>query len=165
MFKRLWSVPVLTVAFAALALLAPQASAADKTPGPSRDRKHMEKFVAKLEKELALTPAQSAQVREILRPDSMLPPPGAMREGMPEGKRGPGPKRAHNVPLFGDEFLAQLRADKVDTAALNRAFAERAANMQKYHERHVSKFVQLHDVLTPAQRAKLAEILEKRRAK
>ena len=79
----------------------------------------------------------------------------------PDGHEGPGP----GMPMFSDEFIAQLRSNTVDTAALNRTFAERQQMMAKHHAEHVSKFVQIHAVLTPAQRTKLADLWEKRRDK
>ena len=164
MFQRVFSGSLFSFAFSAsLALLAistPSAHAADKTPPPGRDGKHIEKFIAKLEKELELTASQRAQVREILKPEigkaadsSLVQPPEFYGRGGPRG------------PLFPGDFVAQLRADKVDTVALNRAFAERQAKMKSRHDQHVSKFVQLHAVLTPAQRLKLADMLEKRLSK
>ena len=169
MFKRLLSRPSFFVSFrlfsgaalSVLTVLAPAARAADKNSPPPRDGRYMEHFIARLEKELDLTPGQAAQVREILRPDSLVPPPEhfAKEERHKQGPHGPG-----MMGLFGEEFLDQLRADRVDTAALNRAFAEHLATMESRHNMYVFKFVQLHGVLTPAQRYKLADILEKRRA-
>jgi Spy/CpxP family protein refolding chaperone len=167
MFQRVFSGPLFSFVFSTsltlLAISAPSAQAADKTPPPGRDGKHIEKFIAKLEKELELTASQRTQVRAILRPtgekagkavdSSLVQPPEAFAK---EGRRS---------PLFAGDFVAQLRADKVDTVALNRTFAERQAKMKMYHDQQVAKFVQLHAVLTPAQRLKLADMLEKRLSK
>ena len=72
--------------------------------------------------------------------------------------------------MFGlapGEMLKQLRAESVDTAALNKDLSDRAAEFQKRAaERHammIRAFVELHDILTPEQRDKLAAFLEKRR--
>lgn len=163
MFQRLLFGSALSLTLASGALLAPSnAVAAEKNAPHTRDGKHIEKFIAKLEKELSLTGTQTAQVREILKPDSLVPPPEQLAQ---EGK---GPRGGHGrggMGMFSEEYLVQLRANEVDTQMLNKDFAERQAQMKLHHDRMVTKFVQLHGVLTPTQRLKLADILEKRRTK
>jgi Spy/CpxP family protein refolding chaperone len=114
--------------------------------GHDRD---MGRFATYLEKELALTPTQTAQVREILKPDSLIgPPPFGME--------------AHQVLPLAGEFVDQLRAASVDTAALNRLFEQRTALHRERYARAQMKFTMLHGVLTMEQRHKLADILQKR---
>jgi Spy/CpxP family protein refolding chaperone len=152
MFQRFLALGcLLTIALFSVTTAAP----AKKNAARGAEGRHVETFIKKMEKELALTPGQVAQVREILLADSLVMPP--------ERFAGRGPQ-APGMPLLGDEFLGQLRANAVDTAALNREFALRQAAMQSRHNRNVFKFVQLHSVLTPAQRLKLADLLEKRHA-
>ena len=67
--------------------------------------------------------------------------------------------------MGGPEFAKQLRAEKVDTDALNKSFEEGQARMREMHAKHLAKFVAIHDVLTPEQRAKAADNMEKRAAK
>jgi Spy/CpxP family protein refolding chaperone len=166
MFQRLLSGSVfslaLPLALASIALFPGNAAAGEKHSRhdrEGRDGKHIEKFIAKLEKELELSPTQAAQVREILKPDSALVPPETHTT-----RHGPGPGPGMGMGMFDEEYMNQLREDRVDTAALNRGFAERQASLQARHDRMVFKFVQLHGVLNLVQRAKLADILEKHRA-
>jgi hypothetical protein len=152
MFQRFSFLSLPSIAFALWVLPSSGAAAARKDSPETRRPAQMEHFISRMEKELELAPAQTAEVRRILLSDSMaMPPEGFHREG----PHGPG-------MMFGDEFLAQLRSESVDTATLNRTFAERMAWMQGHHAQMVAKFAQLHLVLTPAQRLKLADILEKR---
>jgi hypothetical protein len=111
-----------------------------------------ERYIAWVEKVLNLSPVQRAQVREILRPDSLL--------GLPDPGPGPEGHPALGMLPFSGEFLEQLKSNQVDTATLNRLFGEREARMQAFHDRLVFKFVQLHAVLTPAQRLMLADLVE-----
>lgn len=143
MFHRnlsFWSVAVLT---ASLSWAAPGKGPEGHGRGPDMGR-----FVTYLEKELALTPTQTAQVRELLKPDSLIGPPPHM------GFEG-------GLPLAG-EFVDQLRSPTVDTAALNRQFEQRTAQQRERFARAQFKFTQLHGVLTLEQRHKLADILQKR---
>jgi Spy/CpxP family protein refolding chaperone len=165
MFERLWnnSIPSATLFALTLGFASSGSFAAEKT-APAREDKHPERIVAWMQKELALSPTQTAQVREILRPeDSLVQPPGHFERRLGSEDRGPGPR--DGMFPFGDEFLDQLKSNRVDTAALHQGFNERRARMQAWHDKIVFKFVQLHGVLTPAQRLKLADIVETRRAK
>src|SRR5215217_5675838 len=120
-------------------------------PAKGNEGRDAGKFLAHLEKELKLSPTQSAQVREILKPDSLIPPPRFRMEG-------------NGFPLAG-EFIDQLRASTVDTAALNRQFDHRLGLQRETYQRAQSKFVQLHGVLDMEQRHKLADMLQKRMAR
>jgi periplasmic protein CpxP/Spy len=60
-----------------------------------------------------------------------------------------------------DELLKQLRSNTVDTAALDQEIVTREAKFQEMHGFMIQKFVELHDILTPEQRGKLADFLEK----
>lgn len=167
MFLRLRVTQVFLTALTVTNLLS-SPWAADKAPRGHEPGKHHERFVAWMEKELSLTPTQAAQVREILRTDTLAPSP----EQMGMGEMGPGAGRHHGragmahggMFPFGEEFLDQLKADKVDTAALARGFNERQQRMRAHHDKLVFKFAQVHGVLTRAQRLKLADLLERRRA-
>jgi Spy/CpxP family protein refolding chaperone len=128
--------------------------AADKPARGHEPGKHHERFVAWMEKELSLSPVQAAQVREILRTDTLASEHFETGMGAPHGGMFP----------FGEEFLDQLKADKVDTAALAQGFNERQQRMRARHDKMVFKFAQVHGVLTREQRLKLADLLERRRA-
>jgi Spy/CpxP family protein refolding chaperone len=132
--------------FTACLLAAPVAWAAPADDGPPRRGEFMAKFIERMEKELDLTPTQTAQVREILKPDTLVEPPRF------EG---------HGFPL-AEEFVDQLRAPQVDTASLNRRFEQRLALQRERQARALFKFQQLHGVLTMEQRHKLADFLQKR---
>lgn len=119
------------------------------------DRDHMDphqradKVVSRMQKGLDLSDDQTAQVRKIAYEivDSMQ---ARMREGM-ENRNG--------------EFLKQLRAPIVDTAALSQDMQSHRSEMEMHAQENqafmIAKFVQLHDILTPDQREKLAAFLEK----
>lgn len=63
------------------------------------------------------------------------------------------------------EFAKQMRAATVDTQALNKSFEERQSRMQEMRAAHIARFVEIHAVLTPEQRAKAADRLDKGVAK
>ena len=66
MSQKFWirSVLAVTIITAAAGAYSPVSAApaatADKNPPPMHDGRHMDKFIARLEKELDLTPAQTA---------------------------------------------------------------------------------------------------------
>jgi Spy/CpxP family protein refolding chaperone len=158
-----------TLAVAGLVL----ALGASLTPAKDHEGKHLDRMVARMEKELKLTKDQSAKIRTILAKDSATRPHrGEWKQDHDckgkddcehHGKQGFGPG-----PLGGGEFTAQLRSSTVDTAALNRSFAERSDSMQtcmrEHHARRVATFAEIHAVLTPEQRALAADKWEKRAA-
>lgn len=162
-----------TFSVAALALALGAFTAHGKDDGTRG--KHVDRMVSRMEKELDLSKDQAAKIREILSRDT-----GAMAfRGMGMGPgRGKG-KGCEGCPRCGagaqglgmagyQGFAAQLRSGTVDTAAMNRAFAARADSMQARlragHARRVAVFAEVHAVLTPAQRAKAADKLEKHAA-
>ena len=114
--------------------------------------KQADKIVTRMKKELNLSDEQTSRVRKLAHEvaDSLRPPPPM---GMHEEMQG--------------GFLKQLRADAVDTASLNKESGERMAEMQEHMKEHrafmIREFTQLHDILTPEQREKLAAYLEKRK--
>jgi Spy/CpxP family protein refolding chaperone len=127
--------------------------------------KHTDRMVAKMEKELSLTKEQSAKIRTILAKDSAgMPHHGMMKKGgdckdcKHCGGHGKGMMGGHG------EFARQMRAASVDTEALNKGFEERQSRMRDMHARHIASFVEIHAVLTPEQRAKAADKLDKRLA-
>jgi len=159
----------ITVLGTILTVSTPALSAAPADQPPAQEtreniqQKQIERFMTRMQKELALTPAQTTQIRALLRPDSLVPPPEAYAPPQSGHRPGPGMgPRGEGMP-FGEEFLSQLRSDKVDTAALNREFAARQAAMKMHHDKALSKFVQIHALLTAEQRTKLADLIEKRR--
>jgi Spy/CpxP family protein refolding chaperone len=137
-----------------------------------RPGKGIDRMVAKMEKELKLTKEQSAKIRTILSQDTAemramhaekgMPHHGSMHGDGPEHGKG---KMGGMGMMGGPEFVKQLRAEKVDTDALNKVFDERQARMRTMHNKHIAKFVAIHDVLTAEQRAKAADEMEKRAAK
>ena len=137
------------LSFLSVAFLAASLSFGAPSKGP--ERRDGNTFLTHLEKELKLSPTQAAQVREILKPDSLVPPPRFRMDG-------------NGFPLAG-EFIDQLRAPTVDTAALNRQFDQRLGLQRETYARAQSKFVQLHAVLDMEQRHKLADMLQKRLAR
>jgi Spy/CpxP family protein refolding chaperone len=150
MLKHLLSASLVAASLAAPSFAASETSAKHAARHEARSP---EGFVKRLEKDLKLTPEQTAKVREILAKDA--PPAGV------QGK-GKGGRMARGPLPVGPEFAAQMRAEKVDTAALNREWAARSAKHQEGFLRMRDKFVALHAVLTPEQRALLATRMEKR---
>jgi Spy/CpxP family protein refolding chaperone len=161
-------------AFAAAALTL--AFAAGLTVAKEKDGKHLDGLVTKMEKELKLTKDQTTKIRAILAKDSgTMPHRGEWKKGKgcagcDRCGEGKGPRGGHGLGsgmtgLGGSEFLTQLRAGSVDTAAMNRAFAARSDSMQAKmragHARRVATFAEIHAVLTPEQRAQAAAKLEK----
>jgi len=168
-FKRLPALPrlprTLAVAGLLLALGASLVAAKDK------EGRHLDRMVGRMEKELKLSKDQSAKIRAILAKDSAARPHrGEWKKAHDcDGKDDCGHRGMRGFgPLGGGEFAAQLRSGSVDTAALNRAFAERSdsmqARMREHHARRVATFAEIHAVLTPEQRALAADKWDKRAA-
>lgn len=159
--KHLFTAPAIALAIAASLTFTAHPGHAGETD--KKSGKHSERFLEKMTKELELSDAQVSAVKEILA-EHKAEYKAERREGGDDAKRG---KRRHHrgmMPLHG-EFLTQLRAENVDTAALNSAFEGRSARMREHRAAHVRTFVELHAVLTPEQRAELADKMEERRAK
>ena len=112
--------------------------------------KRADKIVARMEKKLDLTKDQVAKVRKLAYEV-------ADAKAFPGMHGGPG---HHRHP-----FLHQLHSASVDTAALNRDMREHLARMEEKRAFLVGKFAELHAILTPEQREKLAKHMEKRRHK
>jgi Spy/CpxP family protein refolding chaperone len=128
--------------------------------------KHADRMVSRMEKQLDLTKEQSAKIRAILVKDtSSMPHRGMWKKG--DGCEGCEKCSGHGMGMMGGhgEFAKQMRAATIDTQALNKSFEDRQSRMQAMHAAHVARFVEIHAVLTPEQRAKLADKLEKRSAK
>jgi Spy/CpxP family protein refolding chaperone len=163
---RLLVAAALTLAFAATF-----ASAQEK------DGKHLDRMVTKMEKELKLSQEQTTKIRAILAKDSgLMPHRGAWKKGKGCAgceqcgeSKGLHDKHGFCPGMGGSEFAAQLRAGSVDTAAMNRAFAERSdamhAKMRAGHARRVATFAEIHAVLTPEQRTAAAAKLDQHAAK
>jgi len=66
-----------------------------------------------------------------------------------------------NREKVGREALTLVKSDKVDAAAVNKLFDEREAAMKRLKPFFVEKIVEFHGMLTPEQRAKLADYMEK----
>jgi Spy/CpxP family protein refolding chaperone len=115
--------------------------------------KHTDRMVAKMEKELSLTKEQSAMPHH-----GMMKKGGDCKDCKHCGGHGKGMMGGHG------EFARQMRAASVDTEALNKGFEERQSRMRDMHARHIASFVEIHAVLTPEQRAKAADKLDKRLA-
>lgn len=160
----------LTGLVAALVLVLGTSFVFAKDDGPG---KHAELMIKKMEKELDLSADQVTRLRAILAPDS------GEGSGPHAGKKGKGCKGCprcafgehggrggHGMGMMaGGEFAKQMRAETVDTAALNEGLEERLAHMRARHARHVARFAAIHDLLTPDQRAKAAARMEKMQAK
>jgi len=58
-------------------------------------------------------------------------------------------------------ILPQLKSDTLDQAKINSAFQDREAKAKETREFLVAKFAEFHRILTPEQKAKLAEKVEK----
>jgi Spy/CpxP family protein refolding chaperone len=154
MFKHFLSASLVAASLAAPSFAASETPAKPKTRHEAGHQpRSPERFVQRLEKDLKLTPEQTVKVREILA--QATPAAGTKGTGK-EGRMARGP-----LPL-GPEFAAQMRAEKVDTAALDREWKARSAKRQEGFVKMRDKFVALHAVLTPPQRALLAERMEKR---
>lgn len=151
----------------ALLLVLGTALAFGKEGKDDKTGKHADRMVSKMEKELSLTTEQSAKIRSILAKDTS----GMPHHGM--GKKGKGCEGCescgggHGKGMMGGhgEFAKQMRAATVDTEALNKSFEERQSHMRDMRANHIARFVEIHAVLTPEQRAKAADKLDKRVAK
>jgi Spy/CpxP family protein refolding chaperone len=59
------------------------------------------------------------------------------------------------------EIKSQILSDKIDQEKLNQLFAGRQPQREEMRKLLIAKFAEFHAILTPAQRTKLAELLEK----
>jgi hypothetical protein len=129
-------------------------------------RRSPERFVQRLEKDLQLTPEQVAKVREILVPArAAAGAPSKKGETVDKAKSQDKRMARRGALPHGSAFAAQMRSEKVDVAALDREWEGRMARQRAGFERMRDKFVALHAVLTPEQRAKLADRMERRGAR
>jgi Spy/CpxP family protein refolding chaperone len=151
---RTFRLPTLLLAFGAFAALTAYANHHGNMPDSARAEKRIDRFVGKMEKDLKLGKEQSEKIRAILRKDPVAPHHGMGGHGKEYGHSG-----GHS------ELVAQLRSGVVDTAAFNRAFEERVGAMRARHASMTAKFAEIHAMLTPEQRKKAADLLEKRGAK
>jgi Spy/CpxP family protein refolding chaperone len=110
--------------------------------------KKADKIVARLEKELKLSKEQKVQVHKLAHEVA-----DRFKELHAKG------------PEMHGGFVKQLRSGSVDTAALNKEMAERDARARERHALLIGKFAELHAILTPEQREKLAKHMEKRKKK
>jgi Spy/CpxP family protein refolding chaperone len=62
-----------------------------------------------------------------------------------------------------DEIVRQTRSDKVDAGEINKRLDALEAKIREMRPILVSRFAEFHATLTPEQRAKLANEMEKRR--
>ena len=140
--KLLW-LPILGAALVLINCHGSCGRHGDKDP-----HKRADKIVSRMEKELGLTAEQTVRVRKLAYEvaDSM--------SGHMQGHEG----------MHG-EMLKQLRAESVDTVALDKEMDSHAAEFQKHTaERHaamIRAFAEFHDILTAEQRNKLTDWLEK----
>ena len=130
-------------------------------PDSARAEKRVDRFVSRMEKDLNLSKDQTEKIRAILRKDPIAPP-----EGGEHGGPGMDPGMRPGMGMMGlhHELAAQLRAGTVDTAALDRSFEEHVTRMRAHHAAMLAKISQVSAVLTPEQRKKAADLLEKRGA-
>jgi len=110
--------------------------------------KRADKIVARMEKELSLSKDQKVKVSKLAH---------EVAEQF---------KNAHQegTGMHGG-FAKQLRLATVDTSALHREMNEHASRAKQRHAFLIVKFAELHAILTPEQREKLAKHLEKRHEK
>ncbi len=106
-------------------------------------QKMADRMTEKLAKELSLNADQKTKLHQIFA------------EGM-------GQMKDMHPGEMHQEFMKQMRSGSVDTAALNKDFAARQAKMREMYSMHLKHFAELHAVLTPEQRTKLADFMEKR---
>ena len=59
-------------------------------------------------------------------------------------------------------ILNQLRSDQLDMDAINQMADEKSGQVSEMKNLMISKFGELHAILTPEQRVKLADHIEKR---
>lgn len=145
---------------------APAAMAHDDAGDHARAEKQIGRHVGKMKKELKLTDEQATRIKAILAEnhgeDGFGPWGHGGWRGM-HGKHGRMCDRHGAGPMgHAGDLAKQLRAGSVDTAALNRAAAERLEALRARHARATATFAEIHAVLTPEQRAKAAERMEKR---
>ena len=110
--------------------------------------KKADKIVARMEKELSLTKDQKIKVSKLAH---------EVAEQFKDIRE--------NGPGMHGGFIKQLRMATVDAAALNREMEEHASRAKERHAFLIVKFAELHAILTPEQREKLAKHLEKRHEK
>jgi Spy/CpxP family protein refolding chaperone len=60
-----------------------------------------------------------------------------------------------------DEILSQIKNQNVDQVKLNQLFGEKEAQFKEMRTFLIAKFTEFHDLLTPEQRTKLVEELDK----
>lgn len=106
--------------------------------------KRAEWVVKKISSELDLTDVQVAKLNSIK--DEFL----AERKAH-EGKR----------KVAVDEFLKQVRSDKMDTAKLQSIVDDRKLHMDQMGPKLVARIAEFHAMLTPEQRNKAADKLQK----
>ncbi len=136
----------LSVAFGAGALLF---SGCHRNCGREGDpQKQADKIVDRMKRKLDLNSEQEAKIRVLAHEvaDSL-----ATLRGLHQGLHA--------------EILKQLRSPAVDTAALGHDVSDREARFHALRPFLVRKFSELHALLTPQQREKLAAFLEKHRGR
>ena len=113
--------------------------------GKMDPQKMADRMTEKLTKELKLNDDQKAKVHQ------------TFLDGMEQMKD----MRPAAGEMHGD-LMKQMRAASLDTAALNRDFNAHQTKMREMHAIRIKHFAELYAVLTPEQRIKFADIMEKR---
>ena len=68
-------------------------------------------------------------------------------------------KEIHNGMY--EAFLTEVKSESANQDKLNQLFLDREAKMKEMRSFMIEKFAEFHEILTPGQRAKLAEKMEK----
>lgn len=106
-----------------------------------------DKAAKHLSRKLDLTSSQVGEVQKIFR--------STFEDGC---KIAPEKKALHSA------LIADLRSNQADTAALALKLGEMQNRLEAMKSTLLSGYAKLHSVLTPEQRQKMAEIMEKRMA-
>lgn len=108
-------------------------------------QKMADRITEKLAKELNLNADQKTKLHQLIA------------DGMEQMKE----MRPMQGEMHG-ELMKQMRSASLDTAAINKEFETRQEKMRAMHAMHIQHFAELHAMLTPEQRNKLADFIEKR---
>jgi Spy/CpxP family protein refolding chaperone len=111
---------------------------------PKRQYEFISVKVNKLLDEIKATDAQRAQVNQ-------------MKDEL--WQQGQGMHQTHRQLM--EELLSQWGADQVDAAKVHALVNEKIDGLRAFADKAVDDSIQLHDLLTPEQRAKLQEEIQK----
>jgi len=105
-------------------------------------------IVKRMTKTLKLSEVQSTEVRKIVN------------DLMSKGQDLMGDKQKHHAVL-----LKQLRSDQIDMDLISNLADEKTGQIDEMKSLMITKFSELHAILTPEQRTKLADLIEKKTAR